>query len=131
MPRRPAHPSLTRLTPLRIATQILTLQLAFYAIAATLILFTSLSAGKPFSLDLVVNWQSLRGDTVVGWTLGLCWVLSSVFGYVHPLSLLVLWALGRCTLGRRRGGAEFWVSMRGAGEITGLEREDSINGLTA
>jgi hypothetical protein len=86
MPRPPPHPSLTRLTPLRLLTQILTLQLSFYTIATSLILFTALAAGKPFSPDLVLSWRSIRGDTAVGWTLGLCWVLTSVFGYVPPPS---------------------------------------------
>ena len=79
--RRAPHPSAIRLTPLRIATQILVLQSGYYAIATALILFTSLSAGKRFSLSLVFSWHSLRGDTTVGWTLGLCWLMSGVFGY--------------------------------------------------
>ncbi|KAL8826590.1 MAG: hypothetical protein Q9191_003707 [Dirinaria sp. TL-2023a] len=87
-PRRVPHPSAIRLTPLRIATQILVLQLGYYAIATALILFTSLSAGKRFSLSLVFSWHSLRGDTTVGWTLGLCWLMSGVFGVL--LLLLIV-----------------------------------------
>lgn len=87
-PRRAPHPSAIRLTPLRIATQILLLQVGYYAIATALILFTSLSAGKRFSFSLVLSWHSLRGDTTVGWTLGLCWLMSSVFGVL--LLLLIV-----------------------------------------
>jgi len=89
MPRPAPHPSLTRLTPFRLLTQILTLQLSFYTIATALILFTALAAGKPFSPDLVLSWRSIRGDTAVGWTLALCWLLTSAFGYVpsSPSSL--------------------------------------------
>ena len=81
--RRPARPgALTSLSPLRILTQIVVLQAAFYLIATALILFTTLTAGKQFSLDLVFSWRSVRGDTAVGWTLGLCWGMSSLAGYV-------------------------------------------------
>lgn len=86
MPRRlPSPPSpLSTLTPLRILTQILTLQLLYYLCTTTLILFTALTAGKPFSPDLILSWRSLRGDTAVGWTLGLCWLGGSFCGYVYP-----------------------------------------------
>ena len=77
--RRPARPgALTSLSPFKILTQIVILQGAFYVIATILILFTVLAAGKPFSPDLVFSWKSLRGDTAVGWTLGLCWGMSSL-----------------------------------------------------
>ena len=49
-------------------------------LATLLILFTALAAGKPFSADLVLSWRSLRGDTTVGWTLGLCWISVGGFG---------------------------------------------------
>lgn len=68
--------------PLRILKQICLLQLAYYIVALVLILFTTLVAGKPFSLGLILSWKSLRGDTAVGWTLGLCWMLDSAIGYV-------------------------------------------------
>lgn len=88
--RRPARPgALNSLSPLKILTQIVILQSAFYAIATALILFTVLTAGKSFSLDLVLSWRSLRGDTVVGWTLGLCWGMSSLAGYVEGNNVAV------------------------------------------
>ena len=81
--RRPRRPgALTQLSPLKILTQILLLQTAYYAGAVVLILFTVMVAGKAFSLDLVLSWQSLRGDTTVGWTLGLVWMGASFVGYV-------------------------------------------------
>ena len=81
--RRPPRPgALNTLSPLRILTQILLLQIAYYVGAIVLILFTVLVAGKPFTLDLVLSWRSLRGDTTVGWTLGFAWLLDSFVGYV-------------------------------------------------
>lgn len=50
-----------------------------------LILFTVLVAGKPFSVDLVLSWRSVRGDTAVGWMLGLCWWLDAGVGYVWSI----------------------------------------------
>ena len=76
--RRPPRPgALADLSPTRILTQIVVLQLAYYACAAVLIIFTALVAGKEISTDLLLSWRSLRGDTAVGWTLGLVWVLNS------------------------------------------------------
>lgn len=81
--RRPPRPgALTELPPLKILTQIVILQSIYYGIATALILFTALVAGKSFSFDLVLSWRSLRGDTTVGWMLGLVWLLNSLFGYV-------------------------------------------------
>jgi len=59
------------------------LQVAFYACAAILILFTALVAGKEVSLDLLLSWRSLRGDVTVGWMLGLVWMLNSLIWYVQ------------------------------------------------
>ena len=85
MPRRHRPPPPTSplsLSPLRILTQILTLQLLYYLCVTSLLLFTALTAGRPFSPDLVLSWRSLRGDTAGGWTLGVCWVAGGVCGYV-------------------------------------------------
>jgi len=77
--RRPARPgALADLSPTRILSQIVLLQLAYYGCAAVLIVFTALVAGTELSTDLVFSWQSLRGDTTVGWTLGLVWMLNSL-----------------------------------------------------
>ena len=81
--RRPPRPgALTDLSPSRILIQIIILQAAFYVCAAILIVFTALVAGRGVSLDLVLNWRSLRGDITVGWMLGLCWLLNSLIWYV-------------------------------------------------
>ena len=86
MPRKPNRPrrpgALTDLQPLRIFTQIVLLQVAYYVCAAVLIVFTALVAGKDLSLDLLLSWHSLRGDTTVGWMLGLVWMLNSLFRFV-------------------------------------------------
>ena len=48
-------------------------------------------AGKRFTLDLVLSWRGVRGDTTVGWMLGVVWLVNALVGYVC-LSLLI--ALG-------------------------------------
>jgi len=84
--RRPG--ALADLQPLRILTQIVFLQIAYYVGAAVLIIFTALVAGKELSLDLLLNWQVLRGDTTVGWMLGLVWMLNSLVSVVSILLLI-------------------------------------------
>lgn len=87
--RRPPRPgALTELPPLKILTQIVILQAIWYAAATALILFTALVAGKHFSFDLVLSWRSLRGDTTVGWMLGLVWLLNSLIGVISILFLI-------------------------------------------
>ncbi|KAI9753599.1 MAG: hypothetical protein M4579_005063 [Chaenotheca gracillima] len=88
-PRRPPRAgALTEVPPLKIFTQIVILQTAYYACAALLILFTVLVAGAPFSPDLVFSWHSLRGDTTVGWMLGLVWMLNSLILVIFLLILV-------------------------------------------
>ncbi|KAF2001117.1 hypothetical protein P154DRAFT_465001 [Amniculicola lignicola CBS 123094] len=87
--RRPPRPgALADLSPTRILSQIVALQLAYYACAAILIIFTAAVAGKEISTDLLFSWKSLRGDTTVGWTLGLVWVLNSLTCAVFILLLI-------------------------------------------
>ncbi|KAH0542400.1 hypothetical protein GP486_008643, partial [Trichoglossum hirsutum] len=84
--RRPPRPgALSDLPPLKILTQILILQAAYYGCAVAMILFTAVVSGKAFSLDLVLDWRSVRGDTTVGWMLGLVWLLNSVAGVIFLL----------------------------------------------
>jgi len=83
--RPPRAGALTDLPPLRIFTQILTLQVAYYVGAAVTILFTAVVSGQAFNLDLVLSWKSLRGDTTAGWVLGLVWLLNSLFGVIFLL----------------------------------------------
>ncbi|KAF1928806.1 uncharacterized protein M421DRAFT_4646 [Didymella exigua CBS 183.55] len=94
--RRPPRPgALADLSPRRIATQIVLLQLAYYACAAVLIIFTALVAGTDIGPDLLFSWETLRGDTTVGWTLGLVWMLNSL---TSALFLLVLVARSKLVL---------------------------------
>ena len=80
--RKPPRPgALSDLPPLLIVKKILLLQAAYYVCATVLILFTALVADTAFSLDLILSWQSLRGDTTVGWTLGFVWLINSSVGY--------------------------------------------------
>lgn len=81
--RAPARPgALKDLSPVRILTQIVLLKLCYYLGAAILIAFTTLVAGQPVALDLLLSWRSLRGDVTTGWTLGLCWMMDSLITYV-------------------------------------------------
>lgn len=96
--RRPPRPgALIELPPLKILTQIVILQTIWYILGAVLILFMALVAGAHFDLDMVFSWQSLRGDTTVGWMLGLVWMLDSFLGYVRgerePLYKALFWRI--------------------------------------
>lgn len=71
---RPRRPDAS-FQPLRTLAQIFVLQSIFYAAAFALILFTAVVAGQPFSPGLVFSWKSIRGDTTVGWTLGIVWIV--------------------------------------------------------
>ncbi|KAA8646086.1 hypothetical protein EYZ11_003745 [Aspergillus tanneri] len=86
-PRRRPPPAGARtdLPPLKIVRKIVLLQLAYYASATILILFTTLVYGTAFSFDLVFSWDALRGDTTIGWVLGLVWMLNSVLGVIFLL----------------------------------------------
>ncbi|EGE80509.1 hypothetical protein RJZ56_002621 [Blastomyces dermatitidis] len=85
--RPPRAGALTDFPPLKIVTKIVYLQAAYYACATILILFTALVAGTAFSPDLILSWRSLSGDTTIGWTLGLAWLLNSAVGVIF----LLLW----------------------------------------
>jgi hypothetical protein len=78
--RRPPRPgALKDLAPLRILTQILILQAFYYIVGLGLILFTTVVAGRSPNAGLLLDWRNLRGDVTTGWTLGLCWMLDSLF----------------------------------------------------
>lgn len=83
--RPPRAGALTDLAPVGIIKKIIILQVAYYASATALILFTTLVAGKPFHPGLILSWRSIRGDNTIGWTLGLVWILNSLIGYVISL----------------------------------------------
>ncbi|KAJ5132645.1 hypothetical protein N7448_006803 [Penicillium atrosanguineum] len=87
MPGRRRLPagSRTDLPPLKIIRKILLLQVAYYACATVLILFTTVVYGAPFSLDLIFGWDYLRGDTTVGWMLGLVWMLNCFISVIFLL----------------------------------------------
>ncbi|OJJ60996.1 hypothetical protein ASPSYDRAFT_42834 [Aspergillus sydowii CBS 593.65] len=89
-PRRRPPPAGARtdLPPLKIIRKILVLQLAYYVTATALILFTTLVYGTAFSLDLVFGWDTLRGDTTLGWMLGLVWMLNSFLCVIFLLLLV-------------------------------------------
>ncbi|GAM90168.1 hypothetical protein ANO11243_082080 [Dothideomycetidae sp. 11243] len=84
--RRPARPgALADLAPGRILKQIALLQALYYLCAAALIIFTTLVAGKPVTLDLLFGWEALRGDITTGWTLALCWMFDSLICVIFLL----------------------------------------------
>lgn len=73
--RPPRAGALTELPPLRILRSIVLLQVAYYVEALLLLLFTVLVFGQTFSLSLVFDWTSVRGDNTLGWTVGIVWLL--------------------------------------------------------
>lgn len=87
--RRPPRPgSLSELPPLKIASQILALQALYYTFSFTLLLFSALVAGTAFTIDLVLGWQSIRGDTTQGWLCGFLAMLNGgVLMFVFPFPL--------------------------------------------
>ncbi|PTU17427.1 hypothetical protein P175DRAFT_0445645 [Aspergillus ochraceoroseus IBT 24754] len=89
-PRRRPPPAGARtdLPPLKIVRKIFVLQAAYYVSAAALILFTTLVYGTAFSLDLVLGWDAIRGDTTLGWMLGLVWMLNSLLCVMFLLLLV-------------------------------------------
>jgi protein SYS1 len=101
-PRRRKPPragALADLPPLSILRSILLLQLSYYVVATVLILFTTLVAGQKFSVGLVLDWRTVRGDNTVGWMLGVVWLLVSLFAYVASLSFSIsFWPSGLCVL---------------------------------
>ncbi|MCJ1355918.1 MAG: hypothetical protein MMC33_005911 [Icmadophila ericetorum] len=97
MPRRRPRPAtaIQSLSPLRILTQIILLQTAFYITGTILLLFTSLVAGRRFYLGMVWDWRIVRGDTVDGWMWALCWML---VGFAGIIFLLILVARSKLVL---------------------------------
>ena len=86
-PRRRKPPragALTELPPLKIIRSILLLQISYYLTATILIVFTTLVLGQQFSLPLILDWRSIRGDTTIGWTVGFAWLLAGFVTSVFP-----------------------------------------------
>ncbi len=97
-PRRRKPPragALTELPPLKIVRSIILLQLSYYLTAFVLILFTTLVLGQKFSLNLIFDWNSVRGDNTIGWTVGFLWVIDGFITYVPPSVLWVPHLRGR------------------------------------
>ena len=79
MPARRGAPTAgIDLPPLKIIRKIFILQVAYYVSATVLILFTTIVYGTNFSMDSLLNWDLVRGDTTIGWLLGLVWMLNSL-----------------------------------------------------
>lgn len=102
--RPPRSGALAELPPLKILSQIAFLQTLYYLTATILLLFTSLVAGTPFSLDLVFGWDSVRGDTTQGWLSGFVWVLTG--GLFMAAAIVVL-------IGRSKLVLDFALSLHG------------------
>ncbi|NJR31463.1 hypothetical protein HC762_01705 [bacterium] len=86
--RRPARAgALTDLPPLKIVRSIVLLQLGYYLIATVLISFTAVVVGHQLSVGLVLDWRTVRGDSTMGWLLGVVWLLVSLLAYEYSLSL--------------------------------------------
>ncbi|POS70714.1 hypothetical protein DHEL01_v210892 [Diaporthe helianthi] len=89
--RRPPRPgALTELPPLRILGQIAALQALYYLVALVLMLFTALMSGRGFSLDLVLGWSAVRGDTTQGWLNALMWILDGGLFMAVAMVMIVI-----------------------------------------
>ena len=100
MARRPPRPpyALTSNSPFRILTQIFLLQTLYYISVTALALFTAITAGRKFSPALILDWRTIRGDTAMGWTMGVVWgVGGGVSGYVPILSTPAVYLYGKTT----------------------------------
>ncbi|KAL6870413.1 integral Golgi membrane transport protein [Trichoderma novae-zelandiae] len=86
--RPPRAGALTELQPLKIAAQIATLQALYYFAALVLLLFTTLVAGMPFSFDLILTWDRVRGDTTQGWLIAFIWLLNG--GFCMSVAIVIL-----------------------------------------
>ncbi|KAG5976153.1 hypothetical protein E4U55_007472 [Claviceps digitariae] len=84
----PRAGALTELQPLKIATQIAILQALFYVTAGVLMLFTALVTGMGFSLDMILGWQGVRGDTTQGWLLSFVWLMDG--GLFMAVAIVIL-----------------------------------------
>lgn len=73
------------LAPLKITKKIILLQISYYACATLMLLFATQAAGTVFSPDLLFGWQSLRGDTSIGWIFSFVWLLNSFPRCVSPV----------------------------------------------
>jgi hypothetical protein len=76
--RQPRPGALADLAPLRILAHIALLQISYYAVAAVLIVFVTLTAGGEISAGRIFDWRLVRSDVTTGWTLGLCWMLDAL-----------------------------------------------------
>ncbi|KAL7958622.1 integral membrane protein S linking to the trans Golgi network domain-containing protein [Trichoderma compactum] len=86
--RPPRAGALTELPPLKIASQIAILQALYYFAALVLMLFTTLVAGMPFSFDLILGWDRVRGDTTQGWLMAFVWLLNG--GFCMSVAMVIL-----------------------------------------
>ncbi|KAL6877438.1 integral membrane protein S linking to the trans Golgi network domain-containing protein [Trichoderma longibrachiatum] len=86
--RPPRAGALSELQPLKIAAQIATLQALYYLAALVLFLFTTLVAGMPFSFDLILTWDRVRGDTTQGWLMAFIWLLDG--GFCMSVAIVIL-----------------------------------------
>ncbi|KAH8757200.1 integral membrane protein S linking to the trans Golgi network-domain-containing protein, partial [Diaporthe sp. PMI_573] len=88
--RPPRSGALTELPPLRILGQIAALQALYYFAALVLMLFTALVSGRGFSLDLVLGWSAVRGDTTQGWLNGFMWILDGGLFMAVAMVMIVI-----------------------------------------
>lgn len=77
--RPPRAGALAEMQPLRTAAQIAIIQSLYYVVALVLVLFTTLVAGMPFSLNLILGWDTVRGDTTQGWLMSFVWIFDGGF----------------------------------------------------
>jgi hypothetical protein len=66
--------------PLLLVSQIVCFQAAFYTFNSVAVMCAEAYTNADMTLDHVLSPTEFRGDTVLGWSLALCWLISSGFG---------------------------------------------------
>ncbi|KAK3191978.1 hypothetical protein K4F52_002021 [Lecanicillium sp. MT-2017a] len=86
--RPPRAGALAEMQPLRTAAQIAIIQSLYYVVALVLVLFTALVAGMPFSFNLILGWDMVRGDTTQGWLMSFIWIFDG--GFCMAVAIVIL-----------------------------------------
>ncbi|KAH8551828.1 integral membrane protein S linking to the trans Golgi network-domain-containing protein [Umbelopsis sp. PMI_123] len=76
----PASFRITTWDPILIVAQIISLQALYYVSISVVILLALAITGTELSLDYILSYTEIRADTVMGWTITMCWVINTIVG---------------------------------------------------
>lgn len=91
------------LAPKRLLSQILLLQVVYYAIGTVLIGFYYAISGEHFSIKIVFSWEQVQSSNTTGWSLALLWLLDTFFS-VLAMTIIV---------GRSKLALDFTLTLHG------------------